>query len=142
DGNGRVSRLFTHACLIQAGVPAHGLWSMMRGLARRKEDYFAALTWGDAPRMGDLDGRGSLSDGGLSYFCQAFLQIALDQIKFMRVLLDLETFERRITAHLEAQVAAGTFRKEAKFVLLEVLRRGDVSRGDATRVTGLGERTA
>ena len=34
DGNGRVSRLMSHAMAWQAGIAAHGLWSISRGLAR------------------------------------------------------------------------------------------------------------
>ena len=34
DGNGRVSRLMSHAMGYSAGIAAHGLWSISRGLAR------------------------------------------------------------------------------------------------------------
>ena len=34
DGNGRVSRLMSHAMAHAAGIGAHGLWSISRGLAR------------------------------------------------------------------------------------------------------------
>ena len=34
DGNGRVSRLMSHAMSHLAGIGAHGLWSISRGLAR------------------------------------------------------------------------------------------------------------
>ena len=34
DGNGRVSRLMSHAMGHAAGIGAHGLWSVSRGLAR------------------------------------------------------------------------------------------------------------
>ena len=34
DGNGRVSRLMSHAMSHYAGIGAHGLWSISRGLAR------------------------------------------------------------------------------------------------------------
>ncbi|HEY3496298.1 MAG TPA: Fic family protein, partial [Polyangiaceae bacterium] len=38
DGNGRVSRLLAHAMALQAGIGAHGLWSISRGLARGLRD--------------------------------------------------------------------------------------------------------
>ena len=37
DGNGRVSRLMSHAMAYVAGIGAHGLWSVSRGLARGLE---------------------------------------------------------------------------------------------------------
>lgn len=37
DGNGRVSRLMSHAMAHAGGIGAHGLWSISRGLARGLE---------------------------------------------------------------------------------------------------------
>ena len=37
DENGRVSRLMSHAMALAAGIGAHGLWSVSRGLARGLE---------------------------------------------------------------------------------------------------------
>lgn len=64
DGNGRVSRLMSHAMASVAGIGAHGLWSVSRALARGLEgrgDYKVMMDYADKPRRGDLDGRGNLS---------------------------------------------------------------------------------
>ena len=66
DGNGRVSRLMSHAMAQLAGIGAHGLWSVSRGLARgleRPSEYKAMMDLADTPRQGDTDGRGNLSEG-------------------------------------------------------------------------------
>src|ERR1035437_7518102 len=47
DGNGRVSRLMSHAMALEAGIGAHGLWSVSRGLAR------GLTSRGDYKRMMD-----------------------------------------------------------------------------------------
>ncbi len=64
DGNGRVSRLVSHAVIRAAGIGGHGLWSVSRGLARgledRREDKLH-MDMADTPRQGDRDGRGNLS---------------------------------------------------------------------------------
>src|SRR5690606_6206458 len=60
DGNGRVARLISHAQVVRAGLDAGGLWSLARGLARRREDYRRTLADADQPRRNDLDGRGNL----------------------------------------------------------------------------------
>lgn len=48
DGNGRVSRLMSHAMALNAGIGGIGLWSISRGLARgltdRGEAQFALKT--------------------------------------------------------------------------------------------------
>jgi len=72
DGNGRVTRLFSHAYLRHIGI-GNSLWSISRGLARRVEDYKSLLMQADEPRRGDLDGRGSLTAAGLLIFCTFFL---------------------------------------------------------------------
>lgn len=38
DGNGRVSRLMSHAMALKAGTGCNGLWSVSRGLARGLEN--------------------------------------------------------------------------------------------------------
>jgi Fic family protein len=142
DGNGRVVRLASHAFLGRAGVAGGGLWSIARGLARRRSEYLAALAAADEPRRGDLDGRGNLTAAGLSDFCTFFLGTALDQVRFMAGLLDLPGLSARVLAYAERRAAYGELRPRAGLLLREALLRGEVPRGDAPRVSGLRERTA
>ena len=141
DGNGRVTRLFTDAYMIRAGLDSHGLWTVTRGLSRQKEKYIAALVGADQPRQSDLDGRGNLSESGLTEFCRFFLETALDQAAFMSKLLDVPGLERRIARYVERQSVAGV-PEEAKYILHETLRRGELPRGEVQRITGKAERTA
>ncbi|TYO96738.1 Fic family protein [Geothermobacter ehrlichii] len=142
DGNGRVTRLFTHAYLIRAQIDGHGLWTVSRGLARNREAYLAALAGADAHRQGDLDGRGNLSNRGLVAFCTFFLEMALDQVHFMSDLLELDGLQKRMTGYVERQVSFGELAPEAAYLLREALLRGEVPRGEAARITGRPERTA
>jgi Fic family protein len=99
DGNGRVSRLMSHAIAHQAGIGAHGLWSISRGLARGLEtrsDYKRMMDHADTPRQGDLDGRGNLSERAHRDFILWFFNVALDQVQFMASLFELDTLSRRL----------------------------------------------
>jgi len=101
DGNGRVSRLMSHAMAWEAGVAAHGLWSISRGLARGLEsrgEYKHMLEVADTPRQGDLDGRGNLSERALIDFVVWFLRVAIDQVSFMSSLFQLDTLAQRLRA--------------------------------------------
>ena len=141
DGNGRVSRLMSHAMALQAGIGAHGLWSVSRGLARglmSRGDYKRMMDHADMPRQGDLDGRGNLSRRALSDFSIWFLKVCLDQITFMDGLFALDT----LTGRLQAYVARRGLRPEAYYLLEQTLQRGELARGEAARVTGLKERAA
>jgi len=142
DGNGRVSRLMSHAMAIEAGIGAHGLWSISRGLARGLEsraDYKQMLDRADTPRQDDVDGRGNLSEKALGEFVLWFLKVCLDQVTFMTSLFDLKTLGQRLRRLVEQ---SDTLKPEAAALLEETLVRGEIDRGEATRITGLPERTA
>jgi Fic family protein len=149
DGNGRVARLFTEAYLHRIPVHGFGLWSVSRGLARRNADYKSALTWGDAGRRNDLDGRGNLSNEGLVKFCRFFLEVCLDQVDYMGTLLQLDGLVERVRKYVQLRGTAmipnppGTdnLRIEAGKMLQEVLLRGEAPRGEVIEVSGLKERT-
>lgn len=150
DGNGRVARLFTEAFFYRIPIGGYGLWSVSRGLARRNADYKAALTWADAPRRNDLDGRGSLSNEGLIRFCSFFLEVCLDQVEYMGDLLKLEELVHRIRHYIELRERGmvparsgekGPLRPEASGMLQEVLIHGSSPRGDVIKASGLRERT-
>lgn len=142
DGNGRVSRLMSHAMAWQAGVATHGLWSISRGLARglaSRTEYKQMMDRADAPRQGDVDGRGNLSEKALIEFVTWFLTVALDQVRFMSELFDLETLASRVR-NLVAR--HDRLKPEAAALLEQTLVRGQIERGEAARITGLPVRTA
>jgi Fic family protein len=142
DGNGRVSRLMSHAMAHCAGIGAHGLWSISRGLARglkSRREYKEMMDLADTPRQGDLDGRGNLSQRALIEFTLWFLRVCLDQVTFMSGLFELETLARRLRNVVERSDA---LKPEAAQLLEAALFRGEFERGDVPRITGLPERTA
>jgi len=142
DGNGRVSRLMSHAMAHMAGIGAHGLWSISRGLARglaSRGEYKLKMDDADSPRRGDLDGRGNLSQGALGEFVLWFLRVALDQVQFMSSLFDLDTLSRRLRNYVELN---DSLKPEASRLLEEALIRGEFERGEIARITGLPERSA
>jgi Fic family protein len=150
DGNGRVTRLYTDACFAKIPLSGYGLWNVSRGLARRRDDYMAALTQGDAKRRNDYDGRGNLSNDGLVKFCRFFLEVCLDQIDYMDGLLRIDGLFERVRGYVklrQERVIPGPkgttapLKAEASYMLQEAIVRGEVARGDMYRVSGLAERT-
>ena len=142
DGNGRVSRLMSHAMAWHADIAAHGLWSISRGLARGLEsrtEYKQMMDFADSPRQADLDGRGNLSERALIEFVTWFLRIAIDQVRFMSELFDLDNLARRIRTFVTRDDG---FKPEAAALLEQTLVRGEIERGEASRITGLPVRTA
>jgi len=142
DGNGRVTRLFSHGFLVKARIDGHGMWTVSRGLARNRSDYLSALAGADNHRQGDMDGRGNLSNKGFVAFCTFFLEMAIDQIGFMSTLLDFDGLQKRILGYVDRQTVLGELQPESGYLLRETLLRGEVPRGEAARITGKPERTA
>ena len=148
DGNGRTARLHSYLVLEAMGL-THGLWSPMRGMARTQEQYYARLHNADLPRRNDLDGRGSLSQGELVGFARYFLEICLDQVRFMSQRLDLTTLKDRIRALLvDLESKPWQIGSEKSIVKLEALEAlhyvamaGPTERSRFVAMTGLGERT-
>lgn len=142
DGNGRVSRLMSHAMAHASGIGAHGLWSISRGLARGLGDrtqYKRMMDFADSPRENDFDGRGNLSLRALIDFTAWFLDVCLDQLQFMSELFDLDALAKRLRTWAERD---DRFKPEAGRLLEEAAIRGEFDRGEAARITGLPERTA
>lgn len=140
DGNGRATRLQTHGALF--GISG-GLWSPNRGLARRRADYYAALAGADQPRMGDLDGRGNLSTKALLQWCDFFLAICEDQVRFMSRMLDLADLRKRLeTLMLVLRREDGIFSENLAAPLHYVFLAGSVQRGRFQQMTGSSGRTA
>ena len=141
DGNGRVSRLMSHAMCLHAGIGAFGLWSVSRGLARgleSRQDYKRMMDHADMPRQGGLDGRGNLSLKALNTFITWFLRVCLDQVTFMEGLFELDALLNRLKLLCERQ----EWRPEAFTILEAALLKGELPRGDISRISGLKERTA
>ena len=144
DGNGRTSRLHSLAVLGALEL-TRGLWSPLRGLARQAERYSERLGNADMPRMGDLDGRGQLSERMLLEWVEFFIGVCLDQVRFMSQMLNLREMQNRLGALLahEEHVVKRGLRMEALRPLHYLFAtQGEVSRGDFASMTGLGERTA
>jgi Fic family protein len=141
DGNGRVSRLMSHAMGQKARIGGEGLWSISRGLARglkERGEYKQMMDHADSPRRGDLDGRGNLSRAALKDYCEWFLAVMLDQIRFTRAVFKLEMLDdryRKLLADLGHD-------KRAADLVSAILKFGQIDRGEALIVLKTSERTA
>jgi len=144
DGNGRVVRLFSDAVIRQLGIDGGGLWSLSRGFARNRDEYYARLANADQERSSTSadDGRGHLSERALWDFCEFTLRTMVDQIAFMERLLDFAGLEQRIEHYVHIAEPAVAKEADRVFLLLrEALLRGQFARGEAARIIGASERT-
>ena len=96
----------------------------------------------DEPRKGDLDGRGALSQTALVDFCRFFLESCLDQVRYMRELLDSSELQRRMELYVRDEESAERIPKRSFSVLREALLSGELERGRVPRLIDVSERTA
>ena len=140
DGNGRVGRILLDSMLRQSGVDGIGLWSMSRGFAKSTNEYKLRLANADQLRMGDLDGRGNLSEKCLAEFIAYGIAEGIDQARFMSSKFDLENIKTRINGYF-GRVRLDLSPTSAA-LYLQALVMGSFERMEAGRITGLPERTA
>ena len=141
DGNGRVSRLMSHAMTLDA-LDTGGLWSVSRGLARAVATYKNHLANCDLPRRNDLDGRGTLSEEALADFTRFFLETCLDQVSFMEGLVQPDRLRARILIWAEEEARLNGLPPQAGQILEAVLYRGEMPRGEVGELLGLTPRHA
>jgi Fic family protein len=141
DGNGRVARLISHAMMSEA-LESAGIWSIARGLARNVEAYKGHLAECDLPRRNDLDGRGALSDEALASFTKFFLETCIDQVGFMRDLLQPDKLRSRILTWADEEMRLSGLSSGAAKILEAILYRGELPRGDIPALLGVADRTA
>ena len=144
DGNGRVTRLHSHLLLHAWGL-TNGLWSPLRGFARSEERYKALLAAADEHRRGDLDGRGNLTQAGLTAWIGYTLELCIDQVEFMARQLDINGMRGRIEAALafDGSVIKSGVRPEALMPLHYLFAtQTELGRAEFKTMTGLGDRVA
>ncbi len=141
DGNGRVARLMSYAMLRNA-LDTRGLWSVARGLARQEQAYKTHLEACDAPRRGDRDGRGTLSEAALASFTEFFLRTSIDQVEFMSALMQADRLRDRIMIWAEEEMRAGVLPPKSDIVLKAVLFQGKLQRGEVDAMLGMSDRAA
>jgi Fic family protein len=141
DGNGRVARLMSHAMLKDA-LDTGAVWSVARGLARAEGRYKQHLAACDLPRRNDLDGRGNLSEEALADFTAFFIETAIDQVSFMRGLIEPARLRARIALWAEEETRAGQLAPQSGQILEALLYRGVLPRGDVPALLGVGDRQA
>jgi len=120
----------SHAMLKRLGAGS-SLWSVARGLARNVDRYKALLMAADSPRQNALDGRGNLSLEALVEFCDFFLRTCVDQVEYMRSILEPAELLLRMEIYTTEEVRAGRLPKGSFSLLREALLAGESERGQA-----------
>jgi Fic family protein len=140
DGNGRTARQLTDAMLIRSGAGGGGLWSLSRGLAKRKSDYLTELRAADADRKGPYDGRGERSNAASERFVHFMLDVAIDQVAFMADRLSTDHLMARLQRFCEERTLVLDRDPRAFVLLKEAFLVGPYERGKVAEMLHLSTR--
>jgi hypothetical protein len=111
-----------------------------RGLACNVQRYKSLLSNCDQARRNDLDGRGALSEEALAAFTQFFLTVCIDQVNFMKELVQPEQLRARILLWADEEIRLGHLPAKSGSLLEAILYRGEMPRAEAHIALGVGER--
>jgi len=141
DGNGRVGRLFSGLYMACIGFNKNNLWSLSRGFSGDKQWYMTNLQSADSPAEG-----GKMFDQDFfADYCLYFLEVCLDQIKFMDDILGLNRIDARIEGYIKdrgrERGAINPLDARAGKLLKALFLQGAVPRGDARAVMGMQHQT-
>lgn len=139
DGNGRVSRLFSHGYLKEIGI-GNSLWSVARGLSRNLDEYKKLLALADSRRWNDLDGRGNLTTKGLIEWCEFFLGVCIDQIEFMSSLIEPTKILDRMEIYIEEKIRQGLLLPSSFLLIRQLWLEGEIPKNRVPQIVGYKER--
>ena len=103
DGNGRVTRLMSHAILLE--TLDTGASGRSRAASRAMKRLQEPSHQCDLPRRNDLDGRANLSEEALASFTHFFLETCVDQVSFMEGSMQPDWLRERILIWLKKKRA-------------------------------------
>jgi Fic family protein len=141
DGNGRVARLWLDDGLKATGIESVGVWCISRGLAKASSEYKMRLQNADAPRQGQTDGRGLLSEKALAEFLTFMIDTAIDQVDYIAQALDLDNLQHRLDRFVDfynLRLAKGQtpLKPNTSTLLWTAFLKGEIPRNEAIRLTG------
>ncbi|MFC1522964.1 Fic family protein [Elusimicrobiota bacterium] len=142
DGNGRAARLFATAYGIKIGVCDNTLWTVTRSFARNRNEYDYHLALADRAREHDWDGRGPLSEEGLTKFCAFFLESCKDQINYMDGVLSSVEFGRRYSRYIKSLMDEKQVSKSSAKVMERLLLQGEIKRSSVPDICRVKQRRA
>ena len=146
DGNGRTSRLLMDSLISFIGIEGYGLWNISRGLARNNSKYKSLLAAADEIRTSDYDGRGNLTNKGLYQLVDFMLDVAIDQINYMKSVLSIKELSQRIENYVEfakkKMYRIEPLPKHTDRLLKELLIKGSLKRGDVEKIIGTKQTVA
>ncbi|MHC8392681.1 Fic family protein [Pseudomonas sp. LB3P93] len=138
DGNAAVARIIVHMHFAQIGLHPH-LWSLSRGIARRREEYHAALDMTGGTQECQLAGGAQQSDKTLLGFIEFMLDVCHEEVDYMTAALSRSKLRESVTHAFSANpyLTEAGIKFETAPAFLALLIQGALPRSEFVIFTGL-----
>lgn len=142
-GNGAVARLIVHMHFAQLGLHPQ-LWSLSRGIARRHEEYHAALGITDGTQERQLTGGFQRTGTALLSFIAFMLDVCHEEVDYMTAALNRRKLRESITNafNTNSRLTEAGIRAEIAPAFLALLIQGALPRSEFNTFTGLQSEAA
>lgn len=143
DGNGAVARLIVHIHFAQIGLHPQ-LWSLSRGIARRQEEYHAALGITGGTQERQLASGFQRTDKASLTFIEFMLDVCHEEVDYMTTALSRHQL-RESVAHAyrtSSRLTEAGVSPETIPALLALLIQGSLPRIEFVTFTGLPREAA
>jgi hypothetical protein len=141
--NGAVARLIVHTHFAQIGLHPQ-LWSLSRGIARRYEEYHAALGITDGTQERQLTGGFQRTGTALLSFIAFMLDVCHEELDYMTAALNRRKLRESITNafNTNSRLTEAGIRAEIAPAFLALLIQGALPRSEFNTFTGLQSEAA
>ncbi|WP_447903414.1 hypothetical protein [Pseudomonas serbica] len=143
DGNGAMARLVVHMHFAQIGLHPH-LWSLPRGVARRREEYHAALGLTGGTQGRQPSGGFQRTGTALLSFIAFMLDVCHEEVDYMTAALNRRKLRESITNafNTNSRLTEAGIRGEIAPAFLALLIQGALPRSEFNTFTGLQSEAA
>lgn len=137
-GNGVVARMIAHQHLAQLRLHPQ-LWSLSRGLARRQEEYHAALNTTDSTQDVQLSGGVQRTDKALLGFIEFMLDVCHEEVDYMTSALSRSKLRESVIYAFSTnpRLTEAGLKFETAPAFLALLIHGALPRSEFVIFTGL-----
>jgi len=138
DSNGAVARLIVHIHFAQIGLHPQ-LWSLSRGIARRQEEYHAALGITGGTQERQLASGFQRTDKAFLTFIEFMLDVCHEEVDYMTAALSRSKLRESVTHafHTNPRLTEAGIRAEIAPAFLALLIQGALPRSEFVTFTGL-----
>ena len=138
DDNGAMARLVVHLHFAQIGLHPH-LWSLPRGIARRREEYHAALGLTGSTQGRQPSGGFQRTDKALLGFIAFMLDVCHEEVDYMTATLNRRKLRESVTNafNTNSRLTEAGIRAEIAPAFLALLIQGALPRSELKTFIGL-----